>query len=503
MSFKTDRTLYRILFVMFAATVLLLASVGTASASHNRASQITWQATGTPGEVEVHVTFVARNSYYGGLEVGETFTDPTLEFGDGSTTDPSLEVVAVDEDRDILFSEATVSHTYANPAAHYEAALSSCCRISPSGGHINNPDGEYRIESLVTPNAGSSPVSSINPVINCHEEAVCEFSVSATSAHTGVLRWRLASAEEASGFSGGFVQPGPPAAPSSSAIGSTTGRYTWDANGAQLSSGTDGTFYSTQVIIEKLDALGDPVSSTAVDFFIRLSEDAPDLTPDCHDEDSNGDPDNDKDGLCDNWEVDGIDYDHDGTADLELYDADHNGTISSSEGADPNVKDAFVEIDYMDGLKPGAFALSQVEDAFANAPEPVRLHLVVDQKIPYSRDVLWGCTGTCPSGPSFNDLKGTYFGRRVRPRPPTVRPGWPRADGHSTTSSGSTDSTAPALRGGVSSRGTTRWWRSANGQLPEALPTSSQERSCTSSATASAFDMVGETTPTASRTISP
>lgn len=77
------------------------------------------------------------------------------------------------------------------------------------------------------------------------------------------------------------------------------------------------------------------------------------------------DTDNDRDGLLDGWETSGIDFNNDGLVDLDL----------PAMGADPNHKDIFVEIDYMElsGLsghthKPKAEALQLVIDAFRNAP---------------------------------------------------------------------------------------------------------------------------------------
>ncbi len=75
--------------------------------------------------------------------------------------------------------------------------------------------------------------------------------------------------------------------------------------------------------------------------------------------------DTDRDALLDSWETDGIDFDGDGTVDLDL----------PAMGADPNHKDIFVEIDYMElggtsghTHKPKAAALQTVIDAFKNAP---------------------------------------------------------------------------------------------------------------------------------------
>ncbi len=85
-------------------------------------------------------------------------------------------------------------------------------------------------------------------------------------------------------------------------------------------------------------------------------------------------PDQDGDGLCDDWEVSGLDCDGDGTIDLTLV------------GADLEHKDLYVEIDAMAGLAPDAGALSMVVSAFANAPVDnpdgttgINLHLDIDE----------------------------------------------------------------------------------------------------------------------------
>ena len=77
------------------------------------------------------------------------------------------------------------------------------------------------------------------------------------------------------------------------------------------------------------------------------------------------DADSDGDSLLDDWEINGIDFDNNGTVDLDL----------PAFGADPNHKDVFIEIDYMvlggaggHTHKPKAAALQIVIDMFANAP---------------------------------------------------------------------------------------------------------------------------------------
>ena len=51
-------------------------------------------------------------------------------------------------------------------------------------------------------------------------------------------------------------------------------------------------------------------------------------------------PDRDNDGFPDDWEINGVDYDGDGVIDLAL----------NTMGADPDVPDVFVEIDWMEGM---------------------------------------------------------------------------------------------------------------------------------------------------------
>ena len=77
------------------------------------------------------------------------------------------------------------------------------------------------------------------------------------------------------------------------------------------------------------------------------------------------DTDSDGDGLLDGWEEEGIDFDNDGTVDLDL----------PAMGADSQHKDVFIEIDYMvepgptgHTHKPKANALQIFIDAFENAP---------------------------------------------------------------------------------------------------------------------------------------
>jgi hypothetical protein len=82
------------------------------------------------------------------------------------------------------------------------------------------------------------------------------------------------------------------------------------------------------------------------------------LPEQCRDTNGNGNPDDDGDGLCDNWETTGIDSDGDGTIDLDL----------PAMGADPRHRDVFVELDFMAPHQLEQLAVDVVVQAFADAP---------------------------------------------------------------------------------------------------------------------------------------
>jgi hypothetical protein len=128
--------------------------------------------------------------------------------------------------------------------------------------------------------------------------------------------------------------------------------------------------------------------------------------------------DSDEDGLWDDWEKFGIDTNGDGIADLVL------------PGADPQHKDIYIEIDYMDcnaaggdcdpldthSHEPKQDAINEVIQAFANAPvtnpdgiDGVTLHVDVDDAIPHDNTLDMGCFG---SSVDFDTIKNdsNFFG---------------------------------------------------------------------------------------------
>ena len=259
------------LLTLLASFLIVVAGGAPAQASHYRANQLTWHAGATPGAVEFHLSGSWRCTFYSDpctLEPGDTLTSGLLDTGDGGSLSPDLVVASVDVANDVVTAEGHADYTYAAPGS-YVAFSEDCCRLSDSDGHMNNPDGNVRFETLVNLGATSaSPVGLVPPIVDCPLNAVCTFAVPATDPDGQPLAWRLSTADEAGG---GFVQP------TGASVNATTGAYTWDTTGAALAA-SGSTFYSTQVMIENVVG-GVVVSRAAVDFFIRLGSNSTNAQP--------------------------------------------------------------------------------------------------------------------------------------------------------------------------------------------------------------------------------
>ncbi len=221
--------------------------------------------------------------------IREDIGDTRLDFGDGSPTVGSPHsgglfyvVTSVDPTNNWVFGlaldpsslpaiDTTIRHTYGVPG-QYVAHIADCCRVSAQvapNAHINNPDLDYRVETIVKVGMGnSSAVSALPPIVICPQNAVCSFLVPATDPDGDTLTFRLSTAPEAD--SGSFVQPGLPQAPGTASIDPHSGVYTWNTTGATLGPVAFNTLYSTQVTIEERDAQSNIKGKVAVDFFIQL-----------------------------------------------------------------------------------------------------------------------------------------------------------------------------------------------------------------------------------------
>jgi len=225
--------------------------------------------------------------------IREDIGDTRLVFGDGTeayVSNPSnpsehylyFVVTSIDPDDNWLLGialdpaglpaiDTDIDHTYASTGP-WAARIDTCCRIEAAvapNAHINNPEGEYRIEARVDLSAANdSPVSSLPPIVLCPENGTCQFQILASDPDGDPVHFRLSTAAEAAGDAV-FRQPGPPDAPNAATI-SPSGLYTWNTTGATLGAAGSNTLYSTQVSIEDLDASNSAKSKVAVDFFIQL-----------------------------------------------------------------------------------------------------------------------------------------------------------------------------------------------------------------------------------------
>lgn len=253
----------------------LCSTAQVAYATYFRYGHISWSRGSGPNEVNFTVDQAWRRDAFGGTGadglpvVGDTIQPDTLFFGDGTSVPIDLVVTSIDPADNWLFGRFTTSHAYAGPGI-FTAFFDSCCRISAncSSGpddHINNPDGDFRVETEVNLVDGSngSPVSALPPIVFCPQNGLCTFQIPAVDPDGGTLNYRLSTPAESKIGN----QPGPPQARNAASI-SPTGLYTWDTTGATLS-GCGKTAYSTQVTIENVTGAGEEDKS-AVDFLIRL-----------------------------------------------------------------------------------------------------------------------------------------------------------------------------------------------------------------------------------------
>jgi hypothetical protein len=162
---------------------------------------------------------------------------------------------------------------------------------------------------------------------------------------------------------------------------------------------------------------------------------APLLFPAACDQVTGSAPDTDGDGLLDCWEngsnwadgLPGISLDGTYTAGRDAafravtlcVDFNGNGVFDPGECASPTHKDIFVEIDYMQFHRPDAVAMTNVVNAFANAPNTnpdgttgIRLHLQIDEQLTHvANTALVPCTPLPGLGDAdFDVLKAASFG---------------------------------------------------------------------------------------------
>jgi uncharacterized repeat protein (TIGR01451 family) len=264
-----DRPWNRLVSIALFAAVLVPESFAT----HFRFGHFSWEPTANPGEVRFHLVNAFRRSGYSGSApdglprtgdiITETVGATSFMFGDGqSTATLQYRVIAFSESENWIVVDALqpgtttvgLRHVYAGAIPYNNVGVNSCCRLSSLN---NRPDGNYILSTRVTPRDGNrSPVSSLVPIVAVQQGPAAKFSVPAADPDGDRLRWRLATAAEAGGG------PHPP----NLTVDQDTGEVTWNNLGLDTLNP-----WTTQIIIEDLDAAGNVKSRTPVDFFLRIT----------------------------------------------------------------------------------------------------------------------------------------------------------------------------------------------------------------------------------------
>ena len=108
--------------------------------------------------------------------------------------------------------------------------------------------------------------------------------------------------------------------------------------------------------------------------------------------------DTDGDGLPNSWEKNGADFNKDNAPDFTLA------------GADWQKKDIFVEVDCMQGHRLSAVARDQVMAAFQNAPDPINLHVEIDDADNIAHQDSIRVDAYTGNWPDFDSIKKDHFG---------------------------------------------------------------------------------------------
>jgi hypothetical protein len=274
--------------------VAVVALLPDAEANHYRGGTLQWHRVEATGPTAM-LDDLTRISLTGQLVYRTTFYYPTaasatvgdiipgwsccdnIAWGDGTSRfDMLVEEVDVAADNMVVRIVAPgttgpLTHTYRTPnnwGTPYTVSWSTGDRLNFVDGHMNNPEGWYRLETKVDLlNANHSPEATPIVLQVCHIGTVCTFPIVATDPDGEAPRYRLSTSAEAAGYVPGydpFVQPGPPAALNAATIDAATGIVAWDTRGAALSATSPRTYYSMQVMVV------DNKTNVPLDFLIRL-----------------------------------------------------------------------------------------------------------------------------------------------------------------------------------------------------------------------------------------
>jgi hypothetical protein len=254
-----------VLKFLFMLAIMVLLAPASASASHFRYGQIEWESDGE-GTVTYHVRIAERR--FNGQVVGSSQQE-VFYFGDGNADVIDMTVTSFSGAGDWFIAEGDISHTYSG-ALSSQAGIFSCCRINGTGGNdLNNrSDQNYNFGVTVDPfTAGSSPHSSISPIIGVPAGSNVIILVPTTDVDGDELNFRFATEGEATGNGGNDNPP-------NMSINSSTGTITWDNSALNQTN-----FWTTQVVVEQLDEEGNVTGSEVMDFLLKIQEAGDNTTP--------------------------------------------------------------------------------------------------------------------------------------------------------------------------------------------------------------------------------
>jgi hypothetical protein len=247
--------------------MLALVSVGLtaqqARASHLRGVTLSWAPTGNTREVEFTFTYSQRRTFDSvPLNIGST-TSQTINFGDNTSGTATGTVTSINTTDDYYVAVLKVKHTYAS-AGPFTAFYTNSARISTIK---NGANGTIRMETIVTPTSGnSSPVTILPPVVSLTFPATSPlpsgttvtFPITASDADGDTLRYRLATSAES-----GVAQP------TGLSVNNTTGIVSWNLT-AFTPAPVNGDLWTTQIMVEDRDSLGNVKSKSPVDVILKL-----------------------------------------------------------------------------------------------------------------------------------------------------------------------------------------------------------------------------------------
>lgn len=245
-------------------TVVVVLCSFSAEATHYRYGNISWQrvAGGSGFRVEFKISVAWRKSFNNtwsnasiGSVVSGGMTFRPVHYQSGSNVPIQLTVTSINQAEDWFYGEFTYVHDYGGPG-NYLPGYSSNARISTLINNANMRFANWTRVRLTTPYVNrvntSSPVSSVNPIVNVPQGlSAATFSVPAIDPDGDDISFRLANPGEAGQGS---------ANPTNVSINPTTGELTFDASSTVI-----GQLYNVIVVVT--DEHG---ATTMVDFLIRV-----------------------------------------------------------------------------------------------------------------------------------------------------------------------------------------------------------------------------------------